>query len=160
MPVASANANDPTNLLKCQLPARSDNAGSGGGNLSLRRGADDNLAHVNIGRLFDCKRNHPGNGTRWHGKFIDRGEICALASGLVTDSAKFVRVKAGDMTVTRSLSPCIDRLNPQSVSACRGPLAPISIRCSFAVRSTLGLTSYGYRPAPTTSMRPGPRRPG
>ena len=31
--------------------------------------------------------------------------VCAFACGSVIDSAKFVRVKPGEMTVTRSLSP-------------------------------------------------------
>ena len=41
--------------------------------LTLRSGTDNNLAHINIGRLLDRERNGAGDCIRWNRKAVHRG---------------------------------------------------------------------------------------
>jgi len=58
----------------------------------LRRRSDNNLADVNIGRLLDRERNSAGDRIRRHRELVAGGFELAFTSGLVTCSAKLVRV--------------------------------------------------------------------
>lgn len=73
--------------------------------LTLRRGTDNNLAHVNIGGLLD--REHDGSGDRVgrDPHFVHAIADLAFYFGLVMDSVKFVFTKPGEIIVTRNLSP-------------------------------------------------------
>ena len=69
------------------------------------RWTDNDLAHVDVGRLPDRKRDGSRNCLGWH------AGPCALASSrartdaLVIATAKLVRVIPCEMTVTRRVSP-------------------------------------------------------
>jgi hypothetical protein len=83
--------------------------------LILRSAADNNLAHIDIGRLLD--REHDGRAIASDGiANLSRAPSSrAFTSGLVTPSAKFARTNPGEMIVTRTFSPASMR-NPSEIA--------------------------------------------
>jgi hypothetical protein len=73
--------------------------------LTLRGGMDNNLVHIDIGRLLDRERTSAGNRFARHCELVRDSPSWPFTSGFGTCSAKSVRVKPGEMIVTRSLSP-------------------------------------------------------
>jgi hypothetical protein len=64
--------------------------------LTLCSGTDNNLIHINIGRLLDRERNSAYDRLPRHANLSRDSTSWVFTSGFVTASAKFVWTKAGE----------------------------------------------------------------